>query len=158
MPTGIASLCRSHLKHMQWADSTVLAAALKQEASYPALIHVYGGEEVWLRRLMGEESFQLAQVAHPAGMKELAESWPALHQRWRDFAASRTTEEDWEKMAPHRNSRGERFEMPVWQIVMHVANHGTHHRGQVIKQMRDAGHTPPPTDLILFYRAIAAKV
>jgi uncharacterized damage-inducible protein DinB len=136
---------------MQWADARVLAAALQQEAACPALTHIYAAEEVWLRRLTGEESFQLAAVVKPASMKDLAGVWPALHQRWDQFADSVS---DWEKMAPHRNSRGELFEMPVWQIVMHVTNHSTHHRGQVVKQMRDAGHTPPPTDLILFYRAL----
>jgi uncharacterized damage-inducible protein DinB len=136
---------------MQWADSSVLAAALKQEADYPALTHIYAAEEVWLRRLTGEESFQLAEVVKPAGMKELAEVWPALHQRWTDFAASVS---DWEAMAPHRTSLGERIEMPIWQIAMHVVNHGSHHRGQVSMQMRQAGHAPPPTDLIIFYRTL----
>lgn len=136
---------------MKWADSSVLAAALKQDAAYPILSHVYDAEEVWLRRLTGEENFQLAQVVHPTSMQDLAERWPALHRGWADFAASVS---DWEKAAPHRNSRGDLFEMPVWQIVMHVANHGAHHRGQVVKQMRDAGFTPPPTDLIVFYRAL----
>jgi uncharacterized damage-inducible protein DinB len=55
-------------------------------------------------------------------------------------------------MAPHRNSRGMYFEMPIWQIVMHVVNHGNYHRGQVSRLMREAGFTPPSTDLIIFYR------
>ncbi|MGE0816215.1 MAG: DinB family protein, partial [Vicinamibacterales bacterium] len=30
--------------------------------------------------------------------------------------------------------------------------HGTHHRGQAAAMIRARGHTPPPLDLIRFYR------
>jgi len=36
---------------------------------------------------------------------------------------------------PHMN--------PVWEIVLHVVNHGSHHRGQVSGFLRALGHAPP---------------
>ncbi|MGB3075794.1 MAG: DinB family protein, partial [Chitinophagales bacterium] len=42
---------------------------------------------------------------------------------------------------------------PVYQILMHVSNHGTYHRGQLVTMLREAGKTEiPATDLIAFYR------
>jgi uncharacterized damage-inducible protein DinB len=35
-----------------------------------------------------------------------------------------------------------------------VVNHGTHHRGMVSGFLRAMGHTPPPLDLIAYYRAL----
>ena len=58
----------------------------------------------------------------------------------------------WDVPVPHEDSRGNGYEMPAWQIVMHVVNHGSYHRGQVTLLMRKAGLIPPPTDLIAFYR------
>jgi len=43
---------------------------------------------------------------------------------------------------------------PLWQILLHVVNHATHHRGQVSGFLRAMGHTPPPLDLIAFYRTL----
>ena len=44
------------------------------------------------------------------------------------------------------------FQTPLWQIVLHVVNHGTHHRGQVSGFLRRMGVVPPPLDLIAYYR------
>jgi uncharacterized damage-inducible protein DinB len=38
--------------------------------------------------------------------------------------------------------------------VLHVVNHGTHHRGQVAGFLRTMGHAPPALDLIAYYREI----
>jgi len=43
-------------------------------------------------------------------------------------------------------------QQPLWQVVLHAVNHGTHHRGQVSGFLRTLGHTPPVTDLSHFYR------
>jgi uncharacterized damage-inducible protein DinB len=37
-------------------------------------------------------------------------------------------------------------------IVLHVVNHATHHRGQVSAFIRALGHRPPATDLTAMLR------
>jgi uncharacterized damage-inducible protein DinB len=41
---------------------------------------------------------------------------------------------------------------PIWQIVLHLVNHATLHRGQVMAMLRQLGAVPPPTDLMVYYR------
>jgi uncharacterized damage-inducible protein DinB len=42
---------------------------------------------------------------------------------------------------------------PVGQIIAHLVNHGTHHRGQVVTMLRQLGATPAKAmDLIYYYR------
>jgi uncharacterized damage-inducible protein DinB len=42
---------------------------------------------------------------------------------------------------------------PLWQMLQHVVNHATYHRGQVTTLLRQLGATPPKSqDLIAFYR------
>ena len=53
---------------------------------------------------------------------------------------------------------GNRFNQPVWQLVLHVVNHGTHHRGQVSGFLRAMGHKPPKLDLVSYYRMIETGV
>jgi uncharacterized damage-inducible protein DinB len=56
----------------------------------------------------------------------------------------------------YQDLQGRTHATPLWQIVLHVVNHGTHHRGQVAAMMRAMGHVPPPLDLIRYYRETAA--
>ena len=38
--------------------------------------------------------------------------------------------------------------LPLCKLLMHVANHGTHTRAQIIAAMRRAGHEPPNIDFL----------
>jgi uncharacterized damage-inducible protein DinB len=38
-------------------------------------------------------------------------------------------------------------------MILHVVNHGTHHRGQITTILRQLGATPRNLDLIAYYRA-----
>ena len=38
---------------------------------------------------------------------------------------------------------------PVWQVIMHVANHGTDHRAQILRLLHDFGAPTFDQDLIL---------
>jgi len=48
---------------------------------------------------------------------------------------------------------GNPWKQPLWQLILHVVNHGTHHRGQVSGFLRAMGHVPPKLDLVNYYRA-----
>lgn len=49
---------------------------------------------------------------------------------WESFVAE-ASPEDMSKPLQFRNFRGEPQERIVWQTVMHVLNHSTHHRGEI---------------------------
>jgi uncharacterized damage-inducible protein DinB len=43
---------------------------------------------------------------------------------------------------------------PFWQMLVHVVNHASCHRGQVTTLLRQLGAPPPKaTDMIAFFRA-----
>ena len=44
------------------------------------------------------------------------------------------------------------YKNPMWQSLLHLANHGTYHRGQVTTMLRQLGAKPTLTDLMHFYR------
>jgi uncharacterized damage-inducible protein DinB len=45
---------------------------------------------------------------------------------------------------------GADFRMPLWQMMLHVANHGTQHRSEVAAMLTSFGYSPGDLDL-LFY-------
>ena len=57
----------------------------------------------------------------------------------------------------YRNTAGVPFAAPLWQLVQHVANHSTYHRGQVTNMLRQVGGRTVQTDMVVFDREQAAK-
>jgi len=43
------------------------------------------------------------------------------------------------------------------EIVQHLVNHATYHRGQIAQLMRELGAKPAPTDLITYFRTRRAS-
>ena len=75
----------------------------------------------------------------------------ALRDRWAAIEAHRPPGS---RAAPgglagtlrYRNLYGQELESPLWQMVQHVANHSTYHRGQVVTLLRQTGAKPVATD------------
>jgi len=81
----------------------------------------------------------------------LRRCWPAVHREWLEWAPL-AGDSGWDRIVPHQDSAGNSYRLPAWQIVMHVVNHGSYHRGQIATMMRETGIQPPATDLVMFYR------
>lgn len=45
---------------------------------------------------------------------------------------------------------GRSMSLPLWQLLIHVANHGTHTRAQIVSAIRRCGGTPGNLDLLFF--------
>ncbi|HEX9485216.1 MAG TPA: DinB family protein, partial [Gemmatimonadaceae bacterium] len=46
--------------------------------------------------------------------------------------------------------RGGTYTYPLGDVLQHVVNHGTYHRGQIAHFLRQQGETPPSTDYLLY--------
>ena len=68
----------------------------------------------------------------------------------------RLTSDDLRRIVHNLNSAGDEFDNAIEDILVHVAMHGTYHRGQVTLLVRDAGAEPQPTDYIAFVRGAPA--
>jgi uncharacterized damage-inducible protein DinB len=60
---------------------------------------------------------------------------------------------DVERVFEYKDMRGNLRSDVFWQMVQHVVNHGSYHRGQVTTMLRQLGAKPAKfMDLIAFYR------
>lgn len=57
---------------------------------------------------------------------------------------------DLEKLFSYQNSKGNSFENRGTDILTHIVNHSTYHRGQIAMLMRESGLEPVPSDFIHF--------
>ena len=52
----------------------------------------------------------------------------------------------------YTNSKGQPFQNTVQEVLFHVVNHSTYHRGQIAADLKRAGIEPPVTDYIFYKR------
>ena len=45
---------------------------------------------------------------------------------------------------------GDQYSLAHWKVLLHIVNHATLHRGQVMGMLRQLGHVPPGTDYLFF--------
>ena len=129
---------------------------LNQSGSFPTirgtLDHISGAEKIWLLRLQGTSLSEWPSGASAGNMNERCAQLTSVSE---DFA--RFTEEADEgffnEILAYQNLKGDSFTGNVTDILAHVMNHSTFHRGQIVNLLRGAGFTNlKSTDLITFTR------
>ncbi len=113
------------------------------------LVHMMSSEWVWLQRWNGT-----SPQAHlnPAGFPTLASvraRWDQVETEMRSFINGQT-EASLQAKITYSKFRGETFQVPLYQMLMHVANHATHHRGE-LAGMFALMNVPHPEDEAIQY-------
>lgn len=151
-----------HIRYTNWASNLLLdaVAALSPEDRERAngishgsilgtLAHVMFADWIWYTRVV-------EPIDRPAETLDVMQTaWPDIQRRWEAWSDS-LTDAELNRYVPFKRGNGAESGAPVWQIVLHVVNHGTLHRGQVMGMLRQLGVAPPPTDLIRYYLNLAA--
>jgi uncharacterized damage-inducible protein DinB len=120
------------------------------------LAHICGVEWLWLERWHGRSHNALPPAAEFPNVASLRRRWDEVERNLLDYVAS-LTPEDIQRIIQHKTTQGVPQAGPLWQMLQHLVNHGTYHRGQVATMLRQLGAKPFSTDLILFYRERATK-
>jgi uncharacterized damage-inducible protein DinB len=161
---------RQFAAYNHWANRRLYAAALAMPdeayrrptgvffgSLHGTLNHLLLGDRVWLKRLTGEGE-------HPDRLNAilfddrnaLARARMAEDARLIDVVG-RYTEDDLRNTVAYHNMSGAAFQQELGQILLHLFNHQTHHRGQAHACCSIVtGEEPPSLDLLLFQRGVPA--
>ena len=155
----------THLQYHRWATSQVAEECLQIPAellvkdlkgSFPSiydyLAHLYSSDSIWLDRLLGKPAGAREDYKAPGCTWELRDAWLVVHDKFIAWAEG-ISESEWSREIAYKSMAGVPNQSPLWQIVLHVVNHGTHHRGQISNMLRQVGQKPVNLDLIAYYRA-----
>jgi uncharacterized damage-inducible protein DinB len=164
MPVS-AEMLRTQIDYTAWASQRLVAAASQLSAEQlnrdfgtadrgvlGTLVHVFAADRIWLARLTGQPNPEFITDADRS-LSVLENEWPLLHDRWKQWAHS-LTDGDVETVITYKDLKGNQWKQPLWRLVLHAVNHGTHHRGQVSGFLRCLQCTPPPLDLVYYYREL----
>jgi uncharacterized damage-inducible protein DinB len=120
---------------------------------HKTLSHLLWADRIWMSRFTPD-------VAAPAGgIPGSVAAYPEWEVLKRERSAFDATVIGWaDALDPHwlasdltwySGAAKRELTQPKWQLVMHMFNHQTHHRGQVHCMLTQAGGKPADTDLIL---------
>ena len=115
------------------------------QRSIPLFSHCINAHQIWNSRILGKPSLGVHEV-HT--LEELMKLDDGNLQDTLKILNTRNLEE----VLTYTNSRGDSFQNSIRDILFHTANHFTHHKGQLISDLRLQGIEPPVTDYIFYKR------
>jgi len=116
------------------------------------VVHTMSAEIVWLARWRGETPTAMVVPDSYSDVASVRRAWTDQEANLRAFFETQD-EAGIQKVIAYKTLAGVASESVLWQMLQHVVNHASYHRGQVTTLLRQLGATPPKsTDLIAFYR------
>lgn len=154
-----------HLEYNLWAnermghllmaqDEAKLNA--EQKSSFPSItktiFHIWDAEVIWLTRLKGESLTDWPSKTFSGGKSEMLHGFIETSTGLLNFVKSKG-EGLAQQTIEYKNLKGDTFNSSVEEVLFHVVNHGTYHRGQVTSLLHGIGVTQMvSTDLIAWFR------
>ncbi len=115
--------------------------------------HMYGAEAAWYKRWHGESPTALAAADQFPDPASLRRAWQEHEQKMRAYL-EQAGEDGVKRVIDYTLLSGAAGSAALWQMVQHVVNHASYHRGQVTTMLRQIGAAPPQSmDLIGYYRS-----
>ena len=119
--------------------------------------HIYGADWIWYVRWVGQSPTALPTSEKFPDLRSIRSAWSELEEKVRAFVDD-LGEDGISRIFEYRLLAGTAGASPFWQMVQHVVNHGSYHRGQVTTMLRQLGAAPPKSmDLITFYRVATSQ-
>jgi uncharacterized damage-inducible protein DinB len=139
----------------RWANERILHAL--EQPRYPdgrcldLFSHILAAQQTWLSRVKRQSRYFPLWERHD--LMACALLYHQVADEWDAFLAG-LPEAQFQQPIAYQNTQGEPFETPLSDILAHLVNHDTYHRGQIVEELRGRQLVPtmPVTDYILFVR------
>ena len=119
---------------------------------YKTVLHLLDAESIWWQRIKLQEKIVRPSDEFTGTFTELSKVLQQQNRQWIEWIQN-TAEHGFQHEFIYLNSKKERFKQPVYQMLLHMFNHGTYHRGQLVTMLRQLGvEKIPPTDFIVWSR------
>jgi uncharacterized damage-inducible protein DinB len=110
--------------------------------------HMYAVDELWFLRINGK-SVNSIESKQFKTIQEINDAFTHLHNEILEFL---NLKDDLEETVVYNNTKGQRFSNSIREIIYHIVNHGTYHRGNISAMIRQLGYQGISTDYIYYLR------
>jgi uncharacterized damage-inducible protein DinB len=141
-----------------WANRRIIDCLERQSVSDEKILSVMGhlvsANFIWLNRIkdLPKSKYELWGKYDVPALKRMIDE---ADEEWMNFVQEN---ENFDRVLKYRNYVGDYFENNVQQIMIHLVNHGSYHRGQVAMLLRQKGFEPINTDYITYDRILTGQL
>ena len=143
------------IRFEHWANSEIANRLAEisdtPESAARIFSHIFGAQWIWLRRL-GATDVKIAvwpeieASEHNEHNDRILSSWNAYLD---DISPT-----DLDLSVSYTNTKGEEHINTAGEIITHVLNHSSYHRGQINRILRENGYEPTYIDYIHYVRSV----
>jgi uncharacterized damage-inducible protein DinB len=94
------------------------------------LVHMMNAEWIWLERWQGNSPREWLPFEDFQTVDAIRTHWAGITSDQRTFVEN-LTPEDLRQTLSYTSSRGIAYKAPLWLLLGHLVNHGTHHRAEL---------------------------
>jgi uncharacterized damage-inducible protein DinB len=157
-------LLQQYAAYNVWANNILLERIKKLSeeqinkeiaSSFPSLykttVHLWFAEDIWWQRMQLVENIVVAANSFTGNFNELCTHLLKQSQQWAAWVNAASNNQLNQVFAYMRNK--EQNKMKVHDMLLHLFNHATFHRGQLVTLLRQLGEDKiPATDFVAWCR------
>lgn len=111
------------------------------------IVHLISADDVWFSELRGVEPSEPVPPATFDDRTIIRAHWDSVEQKMRDYLAELRDDMLFDQPIKEPD---EDKDLIVWQVLLHVVNHGTDHRAQLLRLLNDLGVNTEYQDYIFY--------
>jgi len=141
-----------------WCNQRVIGALKRQNVSDEKILsvlgHIVAAQYLWLHRIQALPAPDV-KLWGSYSLDQLEKMANEIGKRWTDFIEST---DDFNRELVYKNYTNDPYVNNVEQIMIHLVNHSSYHRGQIAMLLRQKGFEPVNTDYITYDRVISGQI
>lgn len=119
---------------------------------HTTILHIWDAESIWWQRMKLHERFVRPSDNPKGSTRDVINGLLSQSKLWEGWV-SNASELSLDHVFQYYNNKKEPVKMHIYQMISHVFNHSTYHRGQLITMLRQLGvEKLPGTDFVLWVR------
>ncbi len=125
-------------------------------SSFPTIkdtcIHILSAENIWYERLIKLDEPTWLAASIDGDKMEVIEKWKKASSDLLNYTLT-LDESSIQQVLYYKRINGEEYRQPLVDVLIHVFNHSTYHRGQLVTLLRQVGFTDISSiDFLLYSR------
>lgn len=134
---------------LRW-DELLAPAPLSHSSLLGSLVHLLDAQWYWRTGAQtGSLPLQTLTTADFTDFPTLKTRWQHEDEQLIEYIGS-LTPTDLSGTVTYRWPQARPRTRPLWQIILHIVNHGTHHRSEIGRYLASLGHSPGDLDFMRY--------